>query len=215
MTEWEQRARQSLSERLQHVSAERLNFDWIVKKARRRRISYTVGTTVLGIAVTAVSAFAIGGWVERPPSAQGVRPAAPPTVESGSPGTCEYGPWADLCPEADWARQVARSAGYSTEDDTGSAIFVTTSPDHDVTLWAFEVEGSSDQTIRTKLTSEGYRPYERIGGLQTYTDGTRVAWAVHGMYAWLGGYSTDILENPEVIRAIVKASENTPYEPHQ
>jgi len=115
--------------------------------------------------------------------------SGPPTTRETGAGSsisadCQRGPWAEHCPEADWARAVVTKAGYRLRGDTGSALTAT---DGQVIfhLWAFVPERES-QRLDHALIDENYRELrERVAGIRVYTDGIRFVWSAQGLRVWL------------------------------
>jgi hypothetical protein len=136
----------------------------------------------------------------------------PTSRASDEPGSCAYGPWADHCPEAEWARQVLDAAGYRLTGDTGSAL-VGRAGQTGFYFWAFESEKAPNQPLSKAIEDEGYRVLEDDNETRLFTDGTRIAWQIQGLYVWLEGGPMNSLDDidDEVIRKIVRASGEVPY----
>jgi hypothetical protein len=116
---------------------------------------------------------------------------------------------------------VIQNAGYRTAGDTGSAIVGK----HDrltFHFWAFEPKNREEESLGRALDNEGYRELGRsIAGVTVYTDGTRFAWSVHGLWVWLtsagivngtpSGTAKEI--NGGTLEKLVAATRSTPFEP--
>lgn len=204
----EKAIREKLHERLDRIIVVELAPSTVFRIRRRRRLALLTS----GLAVAA-SAIGVGWAVTQILPETQRRTEAGPTASSpstpASTASCQTGPWADHCPEADWAREVVRAAGYSVTGDTGSAI-TGANGQNELHLWAFqETEPSFEQTLET----EGYRYFFSIDGIDVFGDGTRVAWTTHNLYIFL----TDVLEGTldetdrQVIAEFVRASIRTNY----
>ena len=109
------------------------------------------------------------------------READPPPDRSRL-ADCSTGPWADHCPEARRAREVAGAAGFTVTGDTGSALTIERSGEV-LHLWAFTPE--EPELRATQLREEGYGQKTTVGGLRVHGDGIRVTWKAYGLYVWL------------------------------
>ncbi|MFN2591031.1 MAG: hypothetical protein ABR518_09715 [Actinomycetota bacterium] len=138
-------------------------------------------------------------------------PASATPERAASPGGCQYGPWADHCPTADWARKVVTRAGHELIGDTGSALEARANG-IEYHFWAFEPEGWQETPLRDAIADEGYTPLRRIDGVDVYTDGVRLAWEVHGLYCWLSAALLALDDIPAAaIDELVVTSSSVPY----
>ena len=114
------------------------------------------------------------------------RPQPAPSSSDLPPvaGGCDVGPWAEHCPEADWARAVIDSAGYGVVGDTGSAI-TGDANGIEFHLWGFPKEELHLGNYERSIARESYRPWRKVAGTQVYFDGIRFTWKVHGLLLWL------------------------------
>ncbi|MGH2746488.1 MAG: hypothetical protein ACRDKB_01005 [Actinomycetota bacterium] len=146
---------------------------------------------------------------DSPRSAGAASPRPTPTSSPTGPGTCAYGPWAEHCAAADWARAVIADAGYRLAGDTGSAL-VGRHRGLEFHFWAFIPEAWQKKPLRRALAEENYRPLHRS---RVYCDGVRFAWSVHGLYVWLAASvgSLDQIAN-RVLDGLLRSSKRTPYE---
>lgn len=128
------------------------------------------------------------------------------------PGSCAYGPWADHCPEAEWARQVLDVAGDRLTGDTGSAL-VGRGGHTTFYFWAFEMEKARNRPLPKAIEDEGYRLVDEVDETKLFTDGIRLAWQTQGLYVWLEGGPVNSLEDidEETVRTMVRASADIPY----
>ncbi|MDQ3953082.1 MAG: hypothetical protein M3279_08985 [Actinomycetota bacterium] len=127
----------------------------------------------------------------------------PPVPAPRATADCSTGPWADHCPEAGWARDVARAAGFRVTGDTGSALTIERQglAFH---LWAFTPE---EPELRTRqLRQEAYEHVESVAGVRIYADGQRLTWDSYGLHVWmaqagLGGLDVGVPGVADVVRA--------------
>ena len=143
-------------------------------------------------------------------------PAAPsPATSAPAPGTCGYGPWADHCPEARWARRVLEVAGFPPTGDTGSAIEARTATST-IRFWGFDTATEErDIPFDVMVEQENYERHSTVDGVEVYSDGYRLTWEIHGLYVWLRAWqeargTVDLL-TPDEVRDIVRASAEVPY----
>jgi hypothetical protein len=170
------------------------------------------------LSVAVAGAILIGACARAGPDAGRLttakeRRASPASDAPGaSPGSCGYGPWADHCPEAGWAREVLDAAGSRLTGDTGSAL-VAWAGEAGFYFWAFEMEKASEQPLPKAIEDEGYRVLREVEGIRVFTDGIRLAWQTQGLYVWLEGGPVNSLEDidAETIRRMVRASADVPY----
>jgi hypothetical protein len=173
-----------------------------------------IPVSVLIAAVFLLSGCARPGSDAKPVDPRaGKEPAVSPSLgQRAVSGTCAYGPWAEHCPEAEWARRVVEAAGYRLTGDTGSAL-VGRAGDTSFYFWAFEAEKAAEQPLRKTLADEGYELIQEIDEIDVFSDGIRLAWEIQSLYVWLEGGPTDSLEDieKEAIRTIVRASAHVRY----
>lgn len=116
---------------------------------------------------------------------------------------CSTGPWADHCPEAGWARDVAAVAEFEVTGDTGSALTIERQglAFH---LWAFTPE--EPELRRRQLRRESYEREATISGVTVFGDGQRLTWDAYGLHVYmasagLGGLDVGVPGVADVVRA--------------
>ena len=136
--------------------------------------------------------------------------AGPERVPDREPlADCSTGPWADHCPEARWAREVAAAAGFSVTGDTGSALTIERSR-KTFHLWAFTPE--EPELRAEQLQQEGYGEKTRVDGIAAYGDGVRVTWKVYGLHVWLTNAGLgDLGVSSPGVADVVRASAEVPW----
>lgn len=175
--------RRLLEERLDGIDLDPTIPPHVLHRARRRRLiaGLLAGGAVLLI-VAGGSLFA--STILSPRNAmRPVGPAPHTTTPAPSPTgarSCAWGPWAQHCAEADWARAVIRDAGFDVVGDTGSAI-VGRRANLEFHFWAFVPRPDQRPLVRA-IEDEGYRGLHRPA---VYSDGIRFVWATRGVYVWL------------------------------
>lgn len=200
--------RKALRKKLDAISGVKLEPGALTRIKRRRLMA----TTFAGLAIASVvlsGVWAANGISDRSPRQQDLPGAS--LVPSSSPtGTCEYGPWATHCPEADWARDVIRAAGYAVAGNTGSAI-IATSGQYELHLWAFPEEGI--ETFQEIMEKEGYTSFFSVDGVEVFGDQTRIAWTTHDLFIYLTDATEETLDESDrvLVETFVKASIRTPY----
>lgn len=134
-------------------------------------------------------------------------PPTPPETKS-----CAVRPVAGECGELQWAAEVAEEAGFRFSFQEGGGAPEVTRSHVTFMFWAFvrEEEGSRSAI----LAEEGYKKVGEAAGISIFSDGLRVTWQVHGLYAWLSGVEGIDASTPGV-RDIVEASVRVPYQPEE
>jgi TolB protein len=144
------------------------------------------------------------------------RPRAEQVTGAAMPGTCDYGPWMEHCPEASWARLVLREAGYPNVDDTG-AVFevpVVRGPGT-FHFWAMDPFNHGSVDPIGEIVSELDIPVAtRIGGVAVYQVDDAWLWSAHGLNVWVRS-ANPADDPPELslatVRQLVIASQHVPY----
>lgn len=155
--------------------------------------------TVVGVLVVVAVAGSVALWNAREDGDDREPPSPLPPATAG----CDTGPWADHCPEADWARDVAKTAELEVTGDTGSALTVER-PGLAFHLWAFTpVE---PELRRRQLRRENYRFEATIAGVRVFGDTQRLTWDAYGLHVWLapagmGGIDAGYPGVADVVRA--------------
>jgi hypothetical protein len=154
--------------------------------------------------VTIVTAFAVSvaagllAWSafrQTPSEVTGASPAASSDAQSA----CQSWPWADVCPEADWVREVLRNAGVAAVGDTGSAIVGRTGGEFYV--WATSVE--EERPLSRIVSGEAYELAQRVDGTPVYSDGVRFLWRVDRLYVWVQSGEEAFTISPGLIETLV------------
>jgi Tol biopolymer transport system component len=159
-------------------------------------------------AVTDLGDLCCPSWRPRPRQVTGV----------AIPGTCDYGPWMEHCPEASWARLVLREAGYSNVDETKTAFVVpVVGGTGEFYFWAMDPFNHGSVEPIGEIVSESDIPVAtRIDGVVVYRVDDAWLWSTHGLNVWaLGANPAD--DPPELslatVRELVLASQRVPYPP--
>jgi TolB protein len=157
-------------------------------------------------ALTDLGDLCCPSWRQRPEQVTG----------AAMPGTCDYGPWMEHCPEAPWARLVLREAGYPNVDDTGAVFEVpVASGPGTFYFWAMDPFNHGSVEPIGEIVSEGDIPVAtRIGGVAVYRVNEAWLWSTHGLNVWARA-ANPADDPPELSLAIaqelVLASQRVPY----
>jgi dipeptidyl aminopeptidase/acylaminoacyl peptidase len=145
-------------------------------------------------------------WRPRPEQVTGV----------AMPGTCDYGPWIEHCPEASWARLVLREADYPNVDDTG-AVFEVPVPRSPGTFYFWAMDPFNHGSVEPigEIVSELDIPVAaRIGGVAVYQVDDAWLWSTHGLNVWVRS-ANPADDPPELslatVRQLLIASQHVPY----
>lgn len=137
-----------------------------------------------------------------------------PVTSVAVPGTCDYGPWIEHCPEAEWARHVLREAGYANVDDSGT-VFSVQAPggSGEFTFWAVDPLNHAGVPPITELISARDLPVlERIGGVAIYRTNPTWLWSTHGLNVLVQPGPTVGSSVPlSIVRRLVLAAQRVPY----
>ena len=139
-----------------------------------------------------------------------------PVTGTAMPGTCDYGPWMELCPEAPWARSVLDEAGYSSVDDSGTVFEVPVAEGPGTfNFWAMDpLNHGSGEPIGEIVSDLDLRVAARIGGVAVYHVDEAWLWSTHGLNVW--ARAANPADNPPevslaTVRELVLASQRVPY----
>jgi hypothetical protein len=117
------------------------------------------------------------------------------------------GPWT-ACPEADWVRRVAETAGYRIVDETGSALVAEGRGD------SFYINASrvSEKHFVATSRRQGWHRQGRVEGVQIFGDDIRRWWRAQGFVFWLhaGPPADATLPTLHELPALVRASLDFP-----
>jgi hypothetical protein len=154
---------------------------------------------VAGAALAVAGIWAARDGADAPP----VRAPAAPLAD------CSTGPWADHCPEAGWAREVATAAGFRLAGDNGVALTIERSG-RALHLWAFTPEdGGPRQPV---LRKESYRRERTVDDVAVFGDGQRVTWEVYGLWVWMADAGPGGLDSRAPgVADVVRASAEVPW----
>ncbi|HEX6579704.1 MAG TPA: hypothetical protein VF195_02390 [Actinomycetota bacterium] len=141
-----------------------------------------------------------------------------PVTGTAMPGTCDYGPWMELCPEASWARHVLGEAGYPNVDDTGT-VFEVPVAGGPVTFnfWGTDpLNHGQVQPIGAFISAEDVPVTTRIHGVAVYRIDESWAWSTRGLNVWARAANPE--DDPPglslaIVRVLVLASQRVPYPP--
>jgi hypothetical protein len=127
------------------------------------------------------------------------------------PGTCEYGPWMEFCPEASWARSTLAAAGVTVSEETPAA-FVVQHQRGELLFWAMDPANheGAEPMEKELQTGDKFQVVQQIDGVPIYEYRGRWVWVVHGLDVWVTVNSGD---NPtaELLETLVRASQSVPY----
>jgi Tol biopolymer transport system component len=157
-------------------------------------------------AVTDPGDLCCPSWRPRPEQVTGV----------AMPGSCDYGPWMEHCPEASWARLVLREAGYSNVDDRAAAFLVPVEGGSgEFNFWAMDPFNHGSVEPIGEIVSDLDVPVAtRIGGVAVYRVDEAWLWSTHGLNVWARG-ANPADDPPELslatVRQLVLASQRVPY----
>jgi len=166
---------------------------------RRRAVTIVTAAAVF----VAAGLFAWSAFSPTPPEATSSPPVAPL-----SPATCQYGPWAQLCPEADWVRHILREAGIPPIGNTGSAIVARSGGEFYVWTTNIDEEGP----ISKLVSEDGFERVQSLGyATAVYSDGVRFLWQVGSLYVWLQSGEEGFTIKPDLVATLVLSSQRTPY----
>jgi TolB protein len=138
-----------------------------------------------------------------------------PVTGTAMPGTCDYGPWMELCPEAPWARSVLDEAGYSNVHDSGVFEVTVVEGPGTFNFWAMDpLNHGSVEPIGEIVSELDLRVAARIGGVAVYRVDEAWLWSTHGLNVWARGANP--ADNPpelslSLVRELVLASQRVPY----
>jgi WD40 repeat protein len=139
-----------------------------------------------------------------------------PATGTAMPGTCDYGPWMELCPEAPWARRVLGEAGYSNVDETGTVFEVPVAEGPGTfNFWAMDpLNHGQVEPIGEFISAEDVPVATRIHGVAVYRIDGSWAWSTHGLNVWAQA-ANPADDPPELALAtmweLVLASQRVPY----
>jgi hypothetical protein len=145
---------------------------------------------------------------------------SPPGRDVGTPvdgevtaEACDEGPWIKHCPEAEWARSVATTAGLDIVDERG--VLIVGPPDGgEFMFWAMDPALHSQvEPLAVEIDSSTMVRAGAVDGIPIYTSrhGEEFVWSVHGLNVWV---AEEIIGSPpprNVIAALVRASSSLPY----
>lgn len=198
-----------------HKEAHGIQGDWgidaLMHRASRRTRLRGVGAGIVGFGGLAV---VIALLLLLKPDLPDIRPqaaASSSTLSPAVPGTCEYGPWMEVCPEASWARSVLAEAGITVSEETPAAFGVQHQRG-ELLFWAMDpANHESVEPLEEELkTGDKFQVVLQIDGVPVYELRGRWVWSVHGLNVWVavesGGEPTS-----KVIETLVRASQSVPY----
>jgi hypothetical protein len=184
----------------------------------RSRIGTTggrrAGTAVFALLLAAIAigfAFRAFRTQERGPQAD----SGDSTV--ARPGTCDYGPWIEHCPEAEWARSVVAVAGLEIVDEQ-TVLVVGTSKGGEFLFWAMDPSLHGGVTPLPEIVASGEAVVtDRVDGVPIYRvggDRRLWLWSSHGLNVWVDGRApTPSAPSRNDIATLLRASESVPYTP--
>jgi hypothetical protein len=116
-----------------------------------------------------------------------------------------------FCPEAAWAFQVVNRAGLFHWGNTGAAIQVgpqdpKLDPGGKLDLWT---------SRGGPMPPAGFRQVAVVDGTAVYGEGSRLAWRVQGLNAWVQAQRPSALPRGALLAKLVRASRAVPFVPDQ
>jgi hypothetical protein len=177
---------------------------------RARSVGTAAFALVVGATALIVAILAFEGGSDRRPS-----PPADPAddIETG-PGTCDYGPWIEHCPEADWARTVVDVAGLEIIDEQGVLVVGPLEGD-EFLFWAMDPTLHEGVEPVTRILDDGVaREVDRVDGVPIYgfrSNARLWLWSHHGLNVWLDGRGSPARPARQDFVALVRASGSVPY----
>jgi hypothetical protein len=163
-----------------------------------------IGATALGFAIRAFERAP-----DRPP-----RPVNTGDELPTGPGTCDHGPWIELCPEAEWARSVVAAAGLQVVDEQ-AVLVLGTSEGGESYFWAMDPSHHGQVTPFSEIVAEGTaRVVDHVDGVSVYgfpSNERLWLWRGHGLQVWLDGRAPLTEPSRQDIVALVRASHSVPY----
>jgi len=117
------------------------------------------------------------------------------------------GPWT-ACPEAEWVRLVAETAGYRITDETGSALVVEGRGDG----FYIHARPMSEKHFLATARREEWRRRGSAEGVQLFGEGPWRWWRAQGFVFWLhaGPHADATLPTHRGLPALVRASLDLP-----
>jgi len=205
-----------ISERLDReasrIDASGLRPEHVIQRAERRERRKRVLAAVVGMAGL-VGVLLILQRLS--PQADVPTDARTNSVPAPTPGGCDLGPWAEVCPEAEWARQVVTAAGYELIGDTGAALVLRGPGGRDVYFWAIDPDlHSGGQPFSDLIDANHARPVDLIDGTSVYSVNGRLVWTRSGLIVWLDfAIAPDFPDaaDPTLVSRLVEASGAIPY----
>jgi hypothetical protein len=207
-------------------------YDVLLRLLRRRRSKRRLEAGILGVLVFGgtVGAFWAsvqlgsapqpGGSPDATVAPSDATTSPPPTVvptgTAAVPGTCDYGPWFEECPEAVWATEVREEAGLRPLGNTDATLIAGTGEGGRVLFWAMDpdLHGQVQPATEEVLSRGGFRPFGVFSGVPVSTHGRLELWAwrAQGLNVWV---RTETSPGPgrDDIDRLVRASKAIPYDP--
>jgi hypothetical protein len=188
---------------------------------KTRRISTTArldrgrnaGTAVFALVLAAIAiAFVIRAFGD------GTDRTKPPVSSVGEiatgPGTCDYGPWIEHCPEADWARSVIDVAGLEIVEEQ-TVLVVGASEGGEFLFWAMDPSLHGQVTPLAEMVARGEAvETNEVDGVSIYGGDRRVwLWSSHGLNVFVDGREARDAPSRQDLVALVRASGSVPYAP--
>jgi hypothetical protein len=175
----------------------------------------SAGTAVFALVLAAIAlAFAIRAFGD------GTDRTKPPVSSAEEiatgPGTCDYGPWIEHCPEADWARSVVDVAGLEIVEEQG-VLVVGPSDGDEFLFWAMDPTLHEGVEPVSRILDDGVaREVDRVDGVPIYgfrSNARLWLWSQHGLNVFVDGREARDAPSRQDLAALVRASGSVPYEP--
>jgi hypothetical protein len=181
-----------------------------IEDTRARRVGTAAFALVVGAIALIFAIRAFEGGADRP---------QPPPVDSGDeietgPGTCDFGPWIEHCPEATWARTVVDVAGLEIVDEQ-TVLVVEALGGDEFLFWAMDPKLHGGVEPLSQIIEDGTaRLVDRVDGVPIYgfrSNRNLWLWSQHGLNVWVDGRVTQRAPSRRDFIALVHASASVPY----
>jgi hypothetical protein len=161
------------------------------------------------VVVVLATACSLGGSQQPAEEGRSISGAGP-SVAEWEPDECPPnwpGPWT-ACPEADWVRRIAETAGYRVTGDTGSALTAEGRGDG-FYIWATPMP--EEHRVAT-AAREDWARRGRVEGVEVFGDDQWRWWPAQGFVVWLhaGPSAEATLPSLREMTPLVRASLDLP-----
>jgi hypothetical protein len=129
------------------------------------------------------------------------------------PSACEEGPWIKYCPEADWARSVAASAGLDVVDEK-TVLIIAPRAGGEFMFWAMDPAMHEQVTpLSGSIGNENFLAAGHVDGIPIYSsnDGQLFVWSSHGLNVFVREEISGVPPPRGLVVTLVRAAESVPY----